>query len=167
MISTRRVRTSCSVRSVSRSGRDRPLTMLTASRAWSSMCRIGTVSSCLDIQLLRLGEHLVAEVLARRVGGVQVDAAPQDRGQLILHPEEGEPGRLTRFELDEDVHVALGREIVAQERAEEGQAADVVATAEVSDPLVWDLDAGAAGRHGAKTAFMSRPGGMLNSTTRS
>src|SRR3712207_7412556 len=46
------------------------------------------------------------------------------------------------LELDQHVHVAVGAEVVAQHRAEEGELADVVLPAELGDALAVDGDAG-------------------------
>jgi len=66
-----------------------------ASQAWSSMWRNRTLSSCCDIHVLRLGEHLVAEIAAQESLGVQVDVSAQQLGEFILHGEESEPGRVS------------------------------------------------------------------------
>src|ERR1700693_1202407 len=96
------------------------------------MWRMGTVSSRLDIHLLGLSQDLVAEVLAQRVHGVQVDPPAQDLRQLILHAREREARRTTRLKLDQHVNVAIRREVVAQDRTEEGEPANVVTAAEVA-----------------------------------
>ena len=79
--------------------------------------------------------------LAEETLDAQVDAAADDLGRLNLqadHVEEGDPG-LGR-ELDQYVHVAPRAEILAQHGAEEGEAPDGIAAAEVGDALVIDLD---------------------------
>jgi hypothetical protein len=48
---------------------------------------------------------------------------------------------VTRLELEQDVDVALGPKVVAQDRAEEGQAPDAVALAEGGDGRSVDGDA--------------------------
>jgi hypothetical protein len=57
-----------------------------------------------------------------------------------LHGEEGEARAVTGLELDEHVHVALGREVVPQDRPEEGETPDMVTPAEVGDRLSIERD---------------------------
>ena len=82
---------------------------------------MGTESARLDIHLLRFLQHLVTEVLAQRVRRVQVHAASQDPRQLLLHREEGESRGLSWLELDQDIDVAVRREVITQDRTEERQ----------------------------------------------
>src|SRR5438552_7768574 len=105
------------------------------------MWRIGTVSSRLDIQVLCFGQHLVAKVLTELVRRLQISAPAQDVGELFLHREVGEAGGLALLELDKHIYVAIRREVVAEYRAEKGQAANMMAPAEVDDAIVRDFDA--------------------------
>jgi hypothetical protein len=71
------------------------------------------------IESIGLGEYLVTEVGAQKTGRIQVDAAPQNLGELILHPEERQPGDMVRLELDQHVDIAVGTEVVAEHRPEQ------------------------------------------------
>src|SRR5260370_1741245 len=156
IISSRRVRASCSMRSVSTSPRDRPLTMATVSRAQSSMWRIGTVSSGSDIQFLGFGQHLVAKVFTELVRSLQISAPAQDVGELFLHRKVGEARGVPLIELDEHIYVAVRGEVVAEYRAEKGQATNMMAPAEVDDAIVRDVDAHPPRGHAAATFCPSR-----------
>src|SRR5258706_13709227 len=103
------------------------------------MWRIGTVSSRLDIHFLRLCQDLVAEVLAQLLRGSEVDAPAEDLCQFLRDVEEREARGLARLELDQNVHVAVRPEVVAQDRAEEGEPTDVMAPAEVGDSFGGDV----------------------------
>src|SRR5262249_40196816 len=66
-------------------------------------------------------------------------------------------GASARTELDEKVDVALGPEVVAEDRAEEGKALHAVAAAEVGDLVLRDVDA--VEEHDADIVIASVPGG--------
>ena len=98
-----------------------------------------TVLSCRDIQILRLGKNFVAKIVAQEPRGVEVDFSEEQGAQLVLHGEEIQSGRLTRLEFDEDVHVAICPEIIAQHGAEQSKPANVVAPAELSDSVLRNI----------------------------
>src|SRR5207248_281864 len=82
--------------------------------------------------------------------------------QLVLEIDEGKPGHAACLEFDEDVHVAVRAEIVAQRGTKEGEPPYVVLAAEVRDPVavdgdrVWHLpDGSAADRFGEVKAIHS------------
>lgn len=93
-----------------------------------------------DKDILRLGEDLVSEVSAEEARGVQVDGSAEDGGEFVLHGEEREAGGGAGLELDEDVDVAVGAEVIAEHGAEESEAPDAVAAAEVGEGLARDGD---------------------------
>jgi len=62
----------------------------------------------------------IADVLAERGRGVQVDTTAKQRRQLVLDGDERIARDVVRFELDEHVNVAVGAEIIAQHRSEQG-----------------------------------------------
>jgi hypothetical protein len=79
---------------------------------------------------------------------MQVDGAPEHVAQLTLQVDELEQADVRLgLELDQHVDIALGTEVRAEHRAEEGQAVDVVAPAEASQPLLVDLDLQTHRRH--------------------
>ena len=87
------------------------------------------------------GHHLVTKVATEESLRTQVDAATDDLAELILHADHVEEGdRGQGRELHQYVHVALRTEVVAQHGAEEGEALDGIAAAELGDALVLDLE---------------------------
>jgi len=98
-------------------------------------CSRRTFGSRLDILDLGLAEGLLAEILAQRVGSIEVYlAAAQNPGELLLHIVELEKADLgPSLELDQNIDVALGIEIGAQDGTEKGQPADPVPLAKTPD----------------------------------
>ena len=90
---------------------------------------------------LRFGQNLVSEVVGEETRRVQIDLASELFAQLNLeasqtqqtHPSLG-------LELDEDIHVAVGSEVIAEDGPEEGQTAEVVGPAERLDLLIRNVD---------------------------
>src|SRR5450756_237072 len=120
---------------------------LMAAWAASRMSRSRWASSLRDILFLRILEDLVAEVAAELLGRAQIDAATEKLAELLLHARHREVAdRGLGLELDQHVDVALGAEIVAKHRAEERQAPDAAAAAELADALVIDAHGQAHGR---------------------
>lgn len=71
-------------------------------------------SSCLLIYDLRLAKHFIAEVFTQAIWGVQVYRAAKNLAQFIFYARESDKAdTMTRFELDEYVHVTFRREIIA------------------------------------------------------
>jgi hypothetical protein len=66
---------------------------------------------------------------------MQVHCSPEQPAKLVLHGEEAQPRRSLRSELNEHVDVAIRAEVVAQGRAEDGQAANTVLPAEFCESL--------------------------------
>jgi hypothetical protein len=62
---------------------------------------------------------------------VEVDLAIEQSREVGLVVDEGEARRMAGLVLDEDVEVAVGPEVVAQDGAEQGEAADVALAAEI------------------------------------
>jgi hypothetical protein len=71
---------------------------------------------------------------------VQIDRPPHQFGQFILQGKKGEPRYVARLKLDQHIHIALRAEVIAQDRAEQRQLADVVATTEILYGLPRKLD---------------------------
>ncbi len=71
---------------------------------------------------------------------MKIDRAPQYVSQLSLHGDELETGNMPGFELDEDIHITVVREIFANHGTEERQAADVMASTECGDLAVIHLN---------------------------
>ncbi len=66
---------------------------------------------------------------------MEIDPTSEDLGQVVLHPEELQPGRLAGLELHQDVDIALGPEILSKHRTEECQSLDPVTPAECRDGI--------------------------------
>lgn len=113
-----------------------------AFRDASSMCRTRTSSPWTGILNRGVGQDVVAEEAAQGSWRVQIDLAPEHRGQLVLQLEERESRSLPGLELDEDVDVALRPEVLAENGPEQRELADRVALAEVRDPSLVDAKAG-------------------------
>src|SRR5262245_30248198 len=154
--SSRRVSARFRRRSESKSFRCLPRTSSKASRAWSRMCARQTRASCCGIDRLGLGQHSIAEVGTQEARSVEVHLPAEDLAELFLNGEKGEPRHVPWLELDQDVDVALGPEVLPQHRTEEGEPADVVLATEGGDGLPVDRDAKSHVRKGAYRAA-SRP----------
>jgi hypothetical protein len=115
------------------------------------MCRRARFGSRRVILNSGLRQHAVPEVGAEELGGVELDALVEEVGELSLQAEEGQAGDVAGFELDEDVDIAVRAEVLAQDRAEEGEAADVVPATEGLEAAAGDVDSGfhGGGRPGA------------------
>jgi hypothetical protein len=104
---------------------------ISASRALSSGCKGD----------LGFGHHAPKVVRLEESGREEVDLPAEHPFEFLLHANEAKAGRLAFLELDEDVHIACGTEVVAYHRTEEVEVTNVVATAEVGERLSVDLDA--------------------------
>jgi len=58
--------------------------------------------------------------------------------QLVLQVNEGKAGGMPWFKLHQDVYVAVGAKIFAQDGAEQGQFANIVLLAKLSNLLFGD-----------------------------
>jgi hypothetical protein len=67
---------------------------------------------------------------------VQIYLAPQDLGQLGLHGKEVQPWNMIGVKLYQDVDVAIGPKILAQNGTKEGQATDMMVTTEINNLVV-------------------------------
>src|SRR5207249_2664690 len=110
-ISRQRTSECISIRSASRSARDRPWANATASRAASSMWRT-RVSSSTYIDRLGLVEDALPDVLAELVREAEVDIAAQEVGQVGLDAPPVQPEPHAGLHLEQDVDVALVVEVV-------------------------------------------------------
>jgi hypothetical protein len=80
-------------------------------------------------------------MLAEELRRVEVHLAAEDLGKLGFHPKEVEPWYVIGLELDQHIDIAVGTEILSQDRPKQGQAPDVVPPAEFGHPLSWHVDA--------------------------
>ena len=81
--------------------------------------------------------------------------ATEDAPELFLDIEDAETDHLAGLKVDEDINVAVWPEIVRQDGAEQGEFADVIPPAELSDRVAIDRD---LGRHGSThTTFGAKP----------
>jgi len=86
------------------------------------------------------GDDLVAEMLREFTRRAKIDLMPEDRGEFVLHMSHiEEVRRAARLELDENINIALRREIVAENAAEKRQPRDAVALAEARDSVQRDV----------------------------
>lgn len=109
---------------------------------------------------------MVAEISNETGWRAHINAPLDYLGQLQLHAgQRHESGQMARLELDEEIDVAVRAEIIARDRAEQRQLADVIATAEIGNCLVIDrnLDGHASDYPFRGTAHLirteSRPSG--------
>src|SRR5579883_2707614 len=139
MISISLTRARASLRSLSRWARVRPRTNPTASRAASSMWRRRTRSS-FRIEHFGLLEDLLPEVTAQVLRRAQVHcASPQECREFTFQARNAQQSRnMARFELHQDIHVALGSEIFPQRGTEHRQPADVMTLGELGNGLFRD-----------------------------
>jgi hypothetical protein len=78
------------------------------------------VSPSLYIDRLGGGEHASADVPTERRRGLEVDVASDQVGEVLLEAAEGEVAHAgAGLELDQHVDIALGVEVVSQDRAED------------------------------------------------
>ena len=72
--------------------------------------------------------------------GTKINRATEHASQFLLHSEELEvAGNFSRLEFDENIHVAIGPEIVSQNRAEKRELADVIPPAKGIHEPRWKL----------------------------
>jgi hypothetical protein len=102
-------------------------------------------------------EHAIAEPPVEVLLTHEIDAmAAEDARELFLDIEDAETDHLAGLEVDEDVNVAVWPEIVRQDGAKQGEFADVIPPAELSDSVAIDRD---LGRHGSThTTFRAQAG---------
>src|SRR2546423_1759037 len=110
--------------------------------------RAAAPRSRLLILRLRFRQHSFADVRTHELRRIQVNPPTEDFRKLLLYREERKPRHAPRLELDQHVHVAVGTKVIAQHRAEEGQPADVVLSAEVGDLFTVNRDANHLGLSG-------------------
>jgi len=71
---------------------------------------------------------------------MQVDLPTQEGREVVLEVHQRETGNVPGLELDEHVDVAVRSEVVAENRAKEGESPDVVAATEIGQALAIDRD---------------------------
>lgn|GEM_PF-4039716 len=71
---------------------------------------------------------------------MQVYLSFENIRQLILNSDKSQSHSSIRLEFNEYIHIAIGSEIVAQDRAEYRQTADFVALTEGCDQVSRDFD---------------------------
>jgi len=88
-----------------------------------------------------LFEHVLAKITAQVFRSTQVCLAPQEERYLppqARHPKQSRD--VFRFELDQDVHVAIRLQITMQGRAEDRQGANMMAAAKLGDSASIEMD---------------------------
>ncbi len=117
----------------------RPSTFSTAFRAMSSMWPRYATSRC-DIQRFSASQDLIAESRIESLRRHQVDTTPvQQLRQLPLDADKPETWHMTGLELHQNVDVAVGAKVLAKDRPEERQPADVVPPAERRDGIAVNV----------------------------
>ncbi len=86
-------------------------------------------SGCIDD--LCFIEHALTKGSAEKSWCVEIDAPAENTGELIFEIEQFPPRGAAILELNQDVYIAVGPEVLSQDGAEEGEAADMVSPAEV------------------------------------
>jgi hypothetical protein len=101
--------------------------------------------------------HAIAEPPVEVLLAHEIDAmAAEDARELFLDIEDAETDHPAGLEVDEDINVAVWPEIVRQDGAEEGEFADVMPPAELSDSSAIDRN---LGRHtSTHTTFRAQAG---------
>ncbi len=130
---------SVSCRSTARSSSDLPVAKDRASRAAFSMSCSLRRSSRRDILILGLLEYFLSKRRMQLCRRPKVDFSSQESSQLAGqsgHPEV--PNAYTTMELDEDVDVTVGTEVLPENRAEESKAANSIRPAEPRQLLARD-----------------------------
>jgi hypothetical protein len=94
---------------------------------WRSRVKL----SLRDILNLGLSEGSGAEVLAQETRSAEIHPALQNFPKLGLQSEELEARYKAGLEFHQNVHVAVRPEVITQDRAKQGQLADVMAAAEI------------------------------------
>ena len=69
---------------------------------------------------------------------MQVNPAAHEPREFVLEVDHGEARHVPGIELDENVDVTLWAEVVAENRAKEGESPDVVTTTKVGKALAID-----------------------------
>src|SRR5687768_12827172 len=138
-ISIARVSASRSISSLLRSMRSRPATRRCTVSSASTICRSLTISSG-GMEQLRSSHDLVPEITAQLFGRAKIDGkAAEHLRKLDLHLRHIEQGwRGARFELDQQVDVAVAAGGPLQPRTEQRQAADAVAATEFVQQIGLD-----------------------------
>jgi len=72
---------------------------------------------------------------------MEIHRAAEESGQFLLHPEKGQPGRLSGSKFHEHVDVTLAVEVIPQNRAKDGEAQNRVTPAENGQLLGGDSEA--------------------------
>lgn len=86
----------------------------------------------------RIPKNRLADSRTDEPRRVEINPASEQIGQFPFDGEEGQPRRPPRLELDEEIDVAVGAEIVAQGGTEEREAADPVLASEGGDGFPVD-----------------------------
>lgn len=108
-----------------------------------------TLAGSRGMQKPRLAEHLVAKVPRQHRWRAQLNLAPDERAEFYLHPGEyKQTGHTPRRKLYKHIHIAGWAEPIStfrggwpQDAAKEREPRDAVASAEVRDSVLWEVDA--------------------------
>lgn len=93
-----------------------------------------------DIMHLGLFQHLVAEVRAEKAFSVEIHRVAEQLGKLPLDSRlPNQPHRTALLEFHQNVHMAIGLEILAKNGAEKRQPPDAMRSAERSNFVLGDL----------------------------
>ncbi len=105
-------------------------------------CLQRTSLSLSDILDLGHAFDLGAEMRTEKLRGMQIHLLTEKLAQFPLDRKERQPRNKPRLKLDENIYIALGREIAAQDRSEQGEPADMVPSAKLGEFLAVNRDLG-------------------------
>jgi hypothetical protein len=78
---------------------------------------------------LGISEDLVAEVAAQKSGRIEINSSAKNGRQFVLHSEEVQAGNVSGLEFHDHIYVAVRLKIIAQDRTEKREPADVMTAA--------------------------------------
>jgi hypothetical protein len=73
---------------------------------------------------------------------MQIHSLSEKLAQFPLDRKEGQSWNKLRLKLNENIYIALGREIAAQNRTEQGKSAHMMSSAELGEFLAVNRDMG-------------------------
>lgn len=149
-------------------GRVDTLTMRNTRVLASNICRMRMISSARGIEVVSGGHDTAAKIATEKSRRAHIDLATKQRRQLLFHGEICQPRRYSLLELDQDINIAVGTKIIAQDRTEQCQPLDMMPAAKVLDLRLRNGDFGCRERDiirkrplAIKNPRLFRDGGLL------
>ena len=84
-----------------------------------------------DIQILGLRHDLIAEIMAQKIGRIQIDILSHDSGEFLFDLKELEPDAGAGLEDNQYIDITSRTEIIAEHRSEQSQSTDRMPTTEI------------------------------------